>query len=178
RNASLKSVLLDIGEQTGYSFLIKEELYQRTTPISVHLKQTALFDALRACLAEQQLTFVIHDEDKTIIIKEKPANVPDVRKASAAKLVLAYAEVRGRVVDSLGQPLAGASVRVINADGQRTALQTKTNHQGEFHLQNVPEDAILQISYVGYITQEIPAEGNVDVIVLKDMPTSLDEVAI
>src|SRR5690606_14513102 len=71
RNATLQSILRDIGEQTGYNFLIKEELYDKTVPINIKLNNATLVDALKQSLTPQQLTFVIHEEDKTIIVKSK-----------------------------------------------------------------------------------------------------------
>src|SRR5690606_24726580 len=82
------------------------------------------------------------------------------------------------VVDSLGNPLAGASVRVLNADGERTTLQTTTDRDGYFELRNVPEEATIEISYIGYITQTLKAVPNIGQIALRLEPSALKEVEI
>lgn len=59
--------------------------------------------------------------------------------------------IRGRVVDSAGAPLQGVSVTV-----RGTQIGTTTNATGEFTVRNVPANATLEISNVGYELQEIP----------------------
>src|SRR5699024_548467 len=92
--------------------------------------------------------------------------------------VAAYAEVRGRVVDSLGNPLAGASIRVINAAGQRTALQAQADRNGYFILNNVPDDATLMVSYIGHFPTTLTASPDLGVIVLHAVVTSLQETVV
>src|SRR5690606_15066933 len=75
-------------------------------------------------------------------------------------------EVKGQVVDSLGNPLPGASIRVIDPFGQHTDIQTLTNTYGYFELENLMPGSVLQISYVGYITQKVNAKAQIGTIVL------------
>jgi TonB-linked SusC/RagA family outer membrane protein len=58
-------------------------------------------------------------------------------------------EVKGKVTNESGEPLVGATVAVDN-----TTIQTTTNSNGEFSL-SVPDNAILVISYLGYVNQRI-----------------------
>src|SRR5690554_6088482 len=62
--------------------------------------------------------------------------------------------VSGTVFDESGYSIPGASVLL-----QGTTIGTVTNAQGEFVLQNVPEDATLHVSFLGYIPQDIPVAG-------------------
>ena len=57
--------------------------------------------------------------------------------------------VRGQVLDSLQSPVAGATVLV-----RGTKNGTKTDGQGAFVLRNVPANATLEISTIGYQTRE------------------------
>ncbi|RZJ72690.1 MAG: SusC/RagA family TonB-linked outer membrane protein, partial [Flavobacterium sp.] len=59
-------------------------------------------------------------------------------------------DIRGKITGEKGEPLPGASIQVKDQK-----ISTVTNANGEFSLQNVPENATLQISYIGYITKEI-----------------------
>src|SRR5690606_18066760 len=120
--------------------------------VEIHIQNAPLTLALEKLLKDLPLTYEI--DKKTILIREK--------MKAAANL-----DVRGRVVDSVGNPLPGASIRVVHVDGQRTALETSTDSNGEFILKNVPEDAILQISYVGYTTQTVKATANLGSIALR-----------
>ncbi|GHT71857.1 hypothetical protein AGMMS50239_41180 [Bacteroidia bacterium] len=57
--------------------------------------------------------------------------------------------VSGTVVDEKGEAVIGASI------GEKgTTNGTITNLEGRFSL-NVSSDAVLQVSYIGYSTQEI-----------------------
>src|SRR5690606_3655719 len=62
-----------------------------------------------------------------------------------------YTLVSGQIISANRQPVAGASVRV-----KGTSLGTSTNESGWFSLQNVNDNAVLQISSVGYQSLEIP----------------------
>src|SRR5690606_24727006 len=104
-----------------------------------------LDEVLDRLLAGMELAFEINDDLKLVVIKERPA--------ATSKLptrVLAFQQSTGRVVDSLGKPLSGASIQVMTAGGGIMAIQTQTNRNGEFTLRNVPQDAFLRISYVGF----------------------------
>jgi len=70
----------------------------------------------------------------------------------------AYAQitVNGNVKDASGEPIIGASVRVVG-----TQQGTATDLDGNFTLTGVPEGAKLQITSVGYDMQEVTASGNV-----------------
>ena len=60
--------------------------------------------------------------------------------------------VNGTVTDANGDPIIGASVVVKG----NTANGTITDIDGKFSL-NVPKNAILVVSFVGYKTTEVPA---------------------
>ena len=57
--------------------------------------------------------------------------------------------VTGVVTDNFG-PVIGANILV-----KGTSNGVITDIDGKFTLSNVPEDAVLQISFIGYVTQEI-----------------------
>lgn len=79
----------------------------------------------------------------------------------------------GVVKDMLGETVIGASVVI-----KGTSTGTITNLDGEFTLSNVPKGAVLQISFVGYVTQEIEWKGVPLNVVMKDDTQTLDEVVV
>lgn len=85
----------------------------------------------------------------------------------------AYAQgvIQGTVVDDQDEPLAGASVQI---KGERTGVATDYN--GNFSL-NVAPGKTLVVSYVGFLTQEVPAAQGMKVI-LKSNENALDEVVV
>ena len=87
---------------------------------------------------------------------------------------LAQQKVTGKVKDSSGEPVIGASVVV---KGNNT-MGTITDFDGNFML-DVPAKSVLVISYIGYVTQEVPTAGKKSLeIILKEDTKTLDEVVV
>lgn len=87
---------------------------------------------------------------------------------------LAQQKVTGKVKDSSGEPVIGASVVV---KGNNT-MGTITDFDGNFML-DVLAKSVLVISYIGYVTQEVPTAGKNSLeIVLKEDTKTLDEVVV
>jgi len=86
----------------------------------------------------------------------------------------AYAQitVNGLVKDATGEPVIGASVRVVG-----TQLGTATDFDGLFTLTGVPEGAKLQITSVGYDDQEVTAAPDV-VITLVESTQMLENLVV
>lgn len=76
------------------------------------------------------------------------------------------------VKDNTGEPVIGANVIV-----KGTTNGSITDLDGNYAIEGVPENAILQISYIGYVSQEIPVgnQSTIDVVLREDTQ-SLDEV--
>ncbi len=82
-------------------------------------------------------------------------------------------EVSGTVSDATG-PLPGASVVV-----KGTTIGAQTDFDGNYTLSDVPDDATLVFSYIGYANQEIPVDGQTTINVsLEEDAQALDEVVI
>ncbi len=82
--------------------------------------------------------------------------------------------VSGVVADEEGIPVIGASVMV---KGQ-TQVGTITDIDGRFSMKSAP-DAILQFSYIGMLTAEVPVDGrNTLEVTMKYDYTELDEVVV
>ena len=81
--------------------------------------------------------------------------------------------VKGKIT-SEGQLLPGATVIV-----KGTTNGTTSDFDGSYTLNNVPADAYIVVSYVGFVTQEVAVEGRTEINV--DLPedlAALDEVVI
>ena len=82
--------------------------------------------------------------------------------------------IKGTVLDANGESIIGASVLQ-----KGTTNGTITDFEGGFILNNVPSDATIEISFVGYKTQMIPVNGRSTFnIVLKEDNEILDEVVV
>ncbi|MDE6173181.1 MAG: TonB-dependent receptor plug domain-containing protein, partial [Bacteroides sp.] len=82
--------------------------------------------------------------------------------------------VKGTVIDGTGEPVIGASVLV---KGSTNGVITDID--GNFTLLNVPESGTIQISFVGYKTQDIPVAGKSSLkVTLAEDTEMLDEVVV
>ncbi len=89
---------------------------------------------------------------------------------------MAQTRVTGTVTSADdGSPVPYAVVLLKGARG----VGTNTDVDGKFTLSNVPADAVLQISYVGYKTMDVPVEGRsvVNIQLVTDA-LALDEVIV
>ncbi len=92
---------------------------------------------------------------------------------SIASLGGVYAQnaVTGKVTDVSGEPIIGATVRVAGS-----ANGTITDLNGIYKV-TVAKNGTIQVSYVGYATQDVPVNGRSTIdIVLQDDAKVLDEV--
>lgn len=88
--------------------------------------------------------------------------------------VVAYAQsisVSGTVVDEMGEPIPGANVLQ-----KGTTNGVLTDIDGNFSLK-APSGATLVVSYIGYLTKEVPAAAKVNVVLQEDNKM-LDDVVV
>lgn len=82
--------------------------------------------------------------------------------------------VRGQVTGLDGEPLIAVNVVI-----KGTYVGTSTDENGNFTLDNVPDDAVLVFSYVSYVTKEIVVAGQSTInVVLQSDAELLDEVVV
>jgi len=86
-------------------------------------------------------------------------------------VVVAQTQVNGIVEDDTGLPIIGATILV-----EGTSQGTVTDIDGNFNL-TAPSDGVLVISYVGYVSQQVPVSENIRIVLLPDAEL-LDEVVV
>lgn len=80
--------------------------------------------------------------------------------------------VKGIVKDVSGEPIIGASVVV-----KGTSNGVITDFDGNFTIPKVPEGSVVDISFIGYVTQSVKASPQMNIILKEDSKT-LDEVVV
>lgn len=81
-------------------------------------------------------------------------------------------QITGTVVDEKGEPIIGANVGVV---GQ--SVGAITDMDGNFTL-SASQGSRLQVSYIGYATQEVTVKGTRLSVVLREDSKALDEVVV
>ncbi|MFR9534143.1 MAG: carboxypeptidase regulatory-like domain-containing protein [Rikenellaceae bacterium] len=86
--------------------------------------------------------------------------------------------IKGRVIDTASEPIGYANVILYNLPDTTYVAGVITNDEGRFDLQAAPsDDAILEISFVGYQTQYTSALAD-QTITLSDGGLLIDEAVV
>jgi len=165
KDATLTNVFSSIEKQTGYSFFWKNEDLTKIK-VDVKLQNASLEEALKEVFKGLPLTYSILK--KSIVVQAKAPSFLDKVLANFSGI-----NVAGFVLGSDNMPLPGARISVKG--GKQS---TSTDAFGQFRLKDIPEDAILQISYMGYTTKEVGAQSDLNGIKLVLSTSKLDEVQV
>lgn len=160
--SSLKTLFDTIEKQTSYRFSYINGVLENEGPVTIRQENVPVARVLEQALKNTGLTYKIMS-DKQILITKKPV-AGDNRVT-----------VTGTVYESEGDPAIGASVMV---KGAKTG--TSTDIDGHFTLTGVPSDAVIIISYIGTVPQEISASDKAKFanVVLSKNTEILDEVVV
>ncbi|MCF3108836.1 TonB-dependent receptor [Niabella sp. CC-SYL272] len=164
KNAAFEKVMEDIRTQTGYNFFYVKSHLRNTKPVTVRVFNVSLKEAMDAVCKDQPVTYEI--KDRVVIIKKRDGN-------DLARLASGDQRITGRVTGAGGKPLAGVSIRI-----KGTTVGVVTAEDGSFSIE-APENSILEVSYIGYITQEIKTNaGDLGNIQLVPGDKNLDEIVV
>lgn len=164
RNLPLEKVLTTIGKQSGYFFFYKYNELKDAKPVTVQLENVSVQQALEQSLKGQPFRYII--ENNTIVISKKDEKEPE----KEAPLM----DIRGKVTDDKGEPLPGATIRV---KGSNQATVADVN--GDFSLRNINNNAVIVISYTGFVQQEVPLNNRTQITVsLNEDLQNLSEVVV
>lgn len=162
RNQTVKEVLDEIEEQSDFSFFFNIKHVDLDRRVSVVAKKSDIFKVLETVFAGTNVRYSVVDR-KIILSTEKP----DVQQAKEER------KIKGVVKDQNGEPVIGANVSV-----KGTTVGTITGLDGDFVLE-VPENALIQVSYIGYVSQELRLGGRNHLdVVLKEDSQALEEVVV
>ena len=167
QNVSLEKVFREIRKQTNYQFFYPDEIVRKAKKVTIDIRNGTLKQVLDVCFSGQLLAYTV--SDNIIIIKRRPEETENRPNLVAP----VPAEIKGRVTNEQGQPLAGATVAVRASD-----MATQTDADGNFSLP-APAGSVLVISFVGYQTREITVtEQSTLVISLKPAYSTGEQVVV
>ena len=160
-NATVEQVLEQIEKETEFTFLFTDNTLDISKPVNIQVKNQEIGKVLNQLFKNTDVQYSI--VDRQIILSKK--GTPFTTQQSK--------RVQGTVRDEAGIPVIGANVSV-----KGTTIGTITDMDGHFSL-DVPENSLLLISYIGYLSREIRAEaGKALTITLSEDTQSLDEVVV
>lgn len=160
-NAPFKAVIQQVKEQTGYSFSINERHMKNAKPVTLTVHNIELSEALPLIFKDQVFSYQL---DGKIIISV------DNQKETLLAAEALQQSIRGRVTDSLGTPLQGVSIQVLES-----SLQTTTDRNGHYELAGVQTGKIIRFRLLSYEPFETPADRPTINVTLKYVHSRLDE---
>ncbi len=161
QNKTVSEVLSEIEKQSDFTFFFNNKHVDQNRKVSVAANNSNIFKILDEIFKGTQVKYSVLG--KNIILSTEIQTSQQERKK----------RVTGKICDANGEPLIGASIQV-----KGTTIGSITDIDGNYSLE-VPDDAVLVISYIGYIAQEVSVGiKNVVNIALKEDAEVLDEVVV
>ena len=159
-NITVKQAMDELKSRSGYSFVFSSADVDTGKKISVSSENQSINAVIEQILRGQGLTYEI--QGKNIILKKDILTSVDKKT-----------KITGIVKDQYGEPIIGANVVV-----KGTTVGTITDIDGNYTL-DVPSGASLQVSYIGYLTQDVVTAGknNIDINLIEDTQ-KLEEVVV
>src|SRR5690606_29549597 len=173
KNVHISKAIAEIERTSDYVFLItdeaKRELNKKT---SVRADKESIQNILETILKGTNLGYSVVERQvslyKSASSKASDRNVTVIEEPKQQKK-----DISGKITDKEGIPIIGANVLEIG-----TSNGTVTDMDGNFSLQ-VEENAVLKISYIGYLSQEISTSGRNNFnIRLQEDTQSLGELVV
>jgi TonB-linked SusC/RagA family outer membrane protein len=162
KEESLESVFKKIQKQTGLSFIYENDLLRKALPVTINLVNQPLKQVLDACFKSQPLNYNI--VDKSVVVRKRD-NEPVARQGQL---------IAGKVTDSKGQYLPGVTIR-----SKSNNVNTLSKEDGSFTITLPSANDVLIFTYIGYLQQEIPLNGQTKLeVVLKDKASDLADVVV
>jgi TonB-dependent starch-binding outer membrane protein SusC len=148
-NVPIADVFNEIEKISKFRLFYDNQLVDLSQRVSVDAEGETIFDVLDEAFLNTGLDYEIMD--RFILVKAQNEQLTRAESIYAAQQP---SSVSGKITDNSNQPLPGVTVVV-----KGTTQGTVTNADGEYTLTNIPDDAVLQFSFVGMRTQEVAVEG-------------------
>ncbi len=172
-NQSIENVLRKIESQSRFNFFYKTEEVDVKRKVSFKVSNTTIKDILGIIFKNKNVTYKVLK--KQIVLKRNINSLKSsINKVNNQGELIIQNAVSGIIADARGVPLPGA-----NVVEKGTSNGTQTNFDGKFSLNLASKDAILVISYLGFLTKEFEVKGQTDVTIsLVEDAESLGEIVV
>ncbi|MDR2773653.1 MAG: TonB-dependent receptor [Tannerella sp.] len=165
-NLPLSEAIKRVEAASKYTFFYDVNKTNLQHRVSLNATDMDIDNAIRAMLTTTDLTFNITNRQIALIPSQQEQE-DDLQRENAKK------RITGIVVDDKGEPVAGANI--VEKGGTNG---TVTEANGKFSL-DVADNTVLQVSYIGYITQEIAVVNQSEFnIILREDNLTLEEIVV
>jgi len=160
-NSSIEDVLGILEKSSDFYFLYNGKLVDVTQKVTINVENELLEGTLNKLFRNANITYKIYERQVVL----SPADA--VSTSQQQKKTIA-----GKVTDPTGSTLPGVSVIL-----KGTTIGVITDNNGSYALSNIPENAILQFSFMGMKTQEVAVSGKTTInVALAEDAIGIEEV--
>ncbi len=163
KNNSFSNVLKTIEKQTSYRFFYSDDVVESNKQISIVVNDAPLEKVMEILLNNSSLTWRQMDADKIIITS-----------VTSVDYTVKAVGITGSVKNNKGENLQAVVIKEIG-----TSNIVQTTADGSFSINVKDNNSRLEISIVGYKTQQISVGKSLTLtIVLEEETKNLDEVVV
>lgn len=167
-NQAIQTVLDHIESLSEFKFFYNTKQVNTNKLVSIRASKKSVFEILDELFKNTNIKYEVLDKNIILTTSQNTVSNTDRTISQQDK------NVSGVVTDQNGDPIIGANVMV-----KGTTNGTITDVDGNFTINNVSQSAILVVSYIGYVTKEIPVGRQQPLrIVLQEDQQTLDEVIV
>ncbi|RNC64031.1 TonB-dependent receptor [Proteiniphilum sp. X52] len=168
KNKTVKQVFSEIEKNSEFIFFYQDDILDVNRKVTVNTENGTIEQILNEVLSPTGNTYFVSDRS-IYIVKKAPDNIVHEEDVVQQQ----KKTITGTITDKDGAAIIGA-----NIVEKGTTNGTVTDVDGRYSLQ-VENNAILQVSYIGYLSQEINTEGKTTLnITLREDTKALDELVV
>ena len=165
KNISTQELMQEIEKQTDYLFVYNKNEVNLNRKVTIQATNQTVIEVLNKAFSQTDIAFAMEGSNIMLMKKESKETSPSIQQKGHT--------INGVVTDEKGETIIGANVSV-----KGTTIGTITDIDGKFTL-DIPEGAKLQVSYIGYLTQDITVGNNTSLnIKLLEDTQNLDEIVV
>ena len=173
-NVSVGNLIDEVESTTEFRFVYKIRDVNLTRTVSVNVEKESITTFLEMVFSGTDTSYSIVDRQVFLTRKEDNGSQGQIFKGPDPEDRPVQWTVAGTVKDDTGLPLPGATIME-----KGTTNGTQTDFDGSFSLNIADQNAVLVISYIGFLKQEIPVNGQANLsITLKEDIASLEEIVV
>ncbi len=149
--ATILDIIHSIENQTDYLFVYDKSVIDETWKVNIHAVNKSVAEVLSEVLEKTNTIYAMEGTNIFLMTKTRNPQQQNV--------------ITGTVVDANGSGLPGVNIRVVG-----TTIGVMTDINGKYSLSVPDNNATLELSFIGYITQNVQVAGriNIDIVLVED----------
>lgn len=165
KNTPISEVLKMIEAKSEYHFAYNNKLIDVTRKVDVVVTNEPISGILKKIFANTDVTSKVLDNQ---IILTSSKEMGESNTGTSVK------KVTGKVTDESGSPMPGVTVMVVGRN-----QGSITDIDGNYSIADIPQNSILQFSFVGMETKSVPVGNQSKInVVLKEESEKLSELIV